>query len=126
MTDVSWIQYINEGMAAALVRADRYGLEPSEWVFELTREALVSVIAAWPGELHERFISLFAENVTVAAIARDRLEHGRIERRIDDQAYREDREEGEIRDPFEEGELLAFLAHSTVFFNSFTHRHGDG
>jgi hypothetical protein len=121
VTEVSGTQYIDEGIQAAIERAEEYGLDASFELLAFTREALVSVIGDWPDELHERFIVLFAENVTVAAIARDRLEHGRIARRIE---YQENRGE-ESRDPFEEGELLAFLAHSTAFFNSFKHRHGD-
>jgi len=113
------MQYIDEGIQAAIARAGEYGLEPTDWLVDLTRNALVSVIGAWPDELHERFIVLFAENVMVAATARERLEPGRIERSMED---RRSRRGEESPDPFEEGELLAFLAHSTAFFNSFKHR----
>jgi hypothetical protein len=107
---------IDEGVEAGRVRAERYELEAPDDVIEGTRNALAHVIEVWPDELHERFIALFAENATVAAIARITYEPWRTEYPIeyDAPAYSEV--------PFTRSELLAFLAHSAAFFNSFKHR----
>jgi hypothetical protein len=66
-----------------------------------------------PDDLHERFIILFAENATIAAIARVALEPQRFEHHGNPES---------TSDPFEEGELMAFLGHSAAFFNSFKHK----
>src|SRR5436305_7670449 len=58
------------------------------------------VFEAWPGEIHPRFVRLFAEMATVAVAAR---------RRYEERALTND-------------DLTDFLKRSTEFFNSFTHR----
>jgi hypothetical protein len=111
VTERFGIPYIDEGMQAGVARALRHGLEPPPSWSEETRigEAFMYVISSWPVEeldtgamndLSERFILLFVENVTVAAIARSVYESAPLE--IDD--------------------IRAFLAHSVVFFDSFKHR----
>jgi hypothetical protein len=108
---------IDEGVEAGIARAERYGLEAGPEVIEVTRDTLARALRAWPDELHERFIALFAENATVAAIARSTYEPWRFE-----YPHYHDESEAWYAAVFTRDELLAFLAHSAEFFNSFKHR----
>lgn len=103
MTEVFDIPYIEEGVQAGIERASRYGLEASAEVIDNTVRMLLHVIEGWPSELNERFLILFVENTTVAAIARS-VHYP------------------EPFPPLGEDDLRAFLAHSAAFFNSFKHR----
>jgi hypothetical protein len=61
---------------------------------------LTDVIDSWPEALNERFLVVFVENATVAAIAR--YVYG--------------------ADPLREDDLRAYLEHSAAFLDSWVHR----
>jgi hypothetical protein len=103
VTEDFGIPYLEEGVEAGIARAHRYGLEAPDYVIRQMVRLLRLVIVSWPTELDEKFLVLFVENATVAIIARS------------------------VNDPdpfssFGEDDLLAFLAHSAAFFDSFKHR----
>lgn len=88
------------GVERGLERASRYDLEvPFEAIEDTLSRARDEVIGHWPTALSDRFQEIFAENLTVASIARVRYE---------------DR-------PLDPVDMRAFLGHSEVFFNSLTH-----
>ena len=76
MDEISGIPYIDEGIRAGMERACRYELAIPDEVLSEPRIAeefarqLTDVINSWPEHLNERFLVLFVENATVAAIAR--------------------------------------------------------
>src|SRR5215208_91291 len=78
---------LEEGIRAGIERAQRHDLDVTGMAIDLIGPALESVIANWrfedESELHERFIALFAENATVAAIARVYFEPVRVYERFD-------------------------------------------
>lgn len=94
---------IDAGVKAGRDRALSNGFETSpEALFE-DSQRLQNLIFPSLERVRERFLVLFVENATVAAIARD--------------FYGEP--------PLDNEELMAFFEHLADFLNSFTHRHGD-
>lgn len=89
------------GVELALQRARGYGIEvPFDAIVETETLAMMQeVIETWPTSLTSRFQTVFVENVTLATIARVRYE---------------DR-------PLNHADIRAYLGHSEMLFNSFTH-----
>jgi hypothetical protein len=94
------IRDVRDGVGDGIKRANQHftGLP-----YSLDQDAegkLARVLEPWPIEYNPRFVRLFSELVTIADAARSK--------------YNEP--------PLTEGEVRGFLAHSSSFFNSFTHR----
>lgn len=91
---------INAGITNGLGRVLPHFRRQAEYPPDYLRPLLENVLGSWPGESQDRFILLFAELATVAAIARIANQEPRLTH----------------------DDVNAFLAHSISFFNSFTHR----
>jgi hypothetical protein len=89
---------VHNGIYAAMTRAGNWGFKPP-WDEKADADLVGDALSAWPYSLHPRFIELFAENVSTAAVAR----------RINDEPL------------LTRSDVMAFLAVDSWFKNSWQH-----
>jgi len=89
---------LNDGIGDGQRRAGgELGGSPS--ISGPARDLLIRSVERWPGDLSDRFLRDFAEQVTIADIARRHFNHP----------------------PLTDEDVLGHLAHSKSFLNSWTH-----
>ncbi|MDT0501755.1 MULTISPECIES: hypothetical protein [unclassified Halomonas] len=91
---------IEAGIDAGIGRSNEFLGSVPQMDFDEFRNELDSIFMAWPEELSPRFLALFSELAIIAAISRAKYEHPALTR----------------------DDLVAYLAHSASFVNSFKHK----
>lgn len=91
---------IDEGISAGMRRAQAV-IDPSiESPGDALRSEILNLFQDWPSDLSSRFVVLYSEMATVAALAR--IHYADV--------------------PLTDQDLRSFLDHSEHFFNSFKHK----
>jgi len=91
--------HVNVGIDTGIGKISEEKIRPSNGLRDAALKKLSKVLDDWPYELNGRFVKSFAETVMIAEASREYYEEPQLDKDL----------------------IVAFLAHSIAFFNSWTH-----
>jgi len=91
---------IKRGISHGIERAGKEVKGAERELGDEVHKFIYETLNRWPSELSPRFVALFSELATIAALSRQQYQHPALG----------------------EDDLNAYLGHSILFFNSFRHK----